>query len=119
MVGDWLQGWFNICHQAEMHIHKYTKTSKLLPDFYSPGASLQGNLFRFIPHIDIQSSSNQTLILCTLLPIEPTIGEIISFDLLEEKRGEVDLSKKGDFTPSLGSLGLWMDFPDPTSICGT
>lgn len=94
MVGDWLQGWFNICHQAEMHIHKYTKTSKLLPGFYSPGASLHGNLFRFIPHPDIQSRSNQTLILCTLLPIEPTIGEIISFDLLEEKRGEVDLSKQ-------------------------
>lgn len=63
-----------------------TLTSKLFPDFYSPGASLQGNLFRFIPHPDIQSRSNQTLILCTLLPIEPTIEEIISFDLLEEKR---------------------------------
>lgn len=71
-----------------------TLTSKLLPDFYSPGASLQGNLFRFIPHPDIQSRSNQTLILCTLLPIEPTIEEIISFDLLEEKRGEMDLSKR-------------------------
>lgn len=34
------------------------------------------------------------LILCTLLPIEPTMGEIISFDLLEGKRGEVDLSKR-------------------------
>lgn len=95
MVGDWLQGWFNICHQAEMHIRKHTKTSKLLPDFYSPGTSLQGKLFMFFPHIDIQSSSKQTLILCTVFSIVPTIWEIISFDLLEERtEGEVDLSKK-------------------------
>lgn len=82
MAGDWLQGWFNICHQAEMHIHKYTGTGKLLPDFYSPGTSLQGKLFMFFPLILIHKP---TLIFCTVFSIVPTIREIISFDLSEER----------------------------------
>jgi len=77
-----------------MHTHKYTKTSKSLPHFYSP-TSLQGKLFMLFPHIIIQSSIKQTLILCAVFSIVPTVWEIISFDLLEERtEGEVELSKQ-------------------------
>lgn len=55
--------------------------------------------------------------------IVATTWETISFDLLEERtEGEVDLATKDLFTPSLASLGLCMDFYDPTelsSTCGT
>lgn len=78
-----------------MHIYKHPGTSKLLPDFYSPGNGLQGKLFMFFHHADTQSSSKQTQIRCSVFSIAPTIWEIISFDLLEERmKGEADLSKK-------------------------